>query len=98
MGSCVWCAALFLVVVGSELTAGENFAQSAYLDAAEKFHVQWEFTDDDITFNVTVKTLGWFGLGFSENGGMAGADIILAGVKDGQPYLKVRRSFNDKVY
>lgn len=79
----------FLVVVGVELAAGEELAQSAYLDPAEKFHIHWSFTDGDITFNVTVNTSGWFGLGFSENGGMAGADIIVAGVKDGKPYLKV---------
>ena len=36
-----------------------------------------------------VTTRGWVGLGLSPNGGMKNSDIIVAGVKDGLPYLMV---------
>lgn len=86
--------ALFAVVLigvtlASAVDAGVALAQSAYLDPEEKFHIAWSYSDDDITITMTVNTTGWFGLGFSENGGMAGADIIVAGVQDGEAYLWV---------
>ena len=36
-----------------------------------------------------VTTLGWVGFGLSPNGGMKNSDMIVAGVKDGTPYLMV---------
>ena len=74
-----------LLVVCTAAKTGQN----AYLDAAEKFYIEWDYSDTNITILCRVKTTGWFGIGFSPNGGMAGADIITAGVRDGKPYLQV---------
>ena len=42
-----------------------------------------------MNFQVQVKTLGYVGLGISPNGGMAGADIVTAWVKDDLVYFQV---------
>ena len=64
--------------------------QQAYLDGDERFYIEWDYSDTNITILCRVKTTGWFGIGFSPNGGMSGADIITAGVRDGVPFLQVR--------
>lgn len=42
------------------------------------FVLFWNFSDTDITFRVHAKTTGWLGFGVSPNGGMTGADVIMA--------------------
>ena len=83
-----------LVLTAAILTANAaDLSQTAFLDVEERFFLSWDFTDDDITFEVAVNTTGWFGLGFSSNGGMKGADIIIGSVENGKPQLKVRNVF-----
>ncbi|XP_064597489.1 DBH-like monooxygenase protein 1 homolog [Liolophura sinensis] len=55
---------------------------SIILDPEGKYHLSWNFTDTDVTFEVQVKTLGYIGLGISPNGGMPGSDIVLVWVDD----------------
>ena len=43
-----------------------------------------------------MKTTGYVGLGLSGNGGMAGADIVVGWVKDGEALLYVCTKNNDK--
>jgi len=74
---------IFLGVVSSAPT------HSAFLDSAENYLVEWSFNHNEIIFELTVNTTGWFGLGFSPNGGMPGSDIITAWIKDGQTYIQV---------
>ncbi|XP_028295757.1 DBH-like monooxygenase protein 2 homolog [Gouania willdenowi] len=52
-----------------------------YLDHDHLFLMEWGFDDlqGDITFTLVVNTTGWIGFGFSPNGGMAGADMIIGG-------------------
>ena len=42
-----------------------------------------------------MKTTGYVGLGLSGNGGMAGADIVVGWVKDGEALLYVCRNNNN---
>ena len=44
--------------------------------------LEWLPQEHNITFRITVNTLGYVGLGFSPSGGMDGADIIIAWVDD----------------
>jgi hypothetical protein len=57
-----------------------------------EYHVEWVVDQeiDKINFKILAATTGFVGLGLSPQGGMAGADIVIGGVKDGVPYLEVR--------
>ena len=79
---------LVAALLGFCLAAGPG--QQAYLDGDERFYMEWDYSDTNITILCRVKTTGWFGIGFSPNGGMSGADIVTAGVRDGVPFLQVR--------
>jgi hypothetical protein len=41
------------------------------------YNFYWNITDSNITIELHVKNGGWFGFGFSPNGGMAGADVVI---------------------
>lgn len=44
----------------------------------DRFYLYWKHDDSTITFRAFVKTTSWFGFGLSPNGGMKGADIMVA--------------------
>ncbi|XP_047468824.1 DBH-like monooxygenase protein 1 [Penaeus chinensis] len=54
----------------------------AVLDQDEAYVMLWEPKDKEIIFEVQVRTQGYVGLGFSPNGGMKGADVVLGWVAD----------------
>lgn len=64
-----------------------HWTHSAELD--RNFAVFWTPGEDDITFEVQVRTLGYVGLGFSSDGKMKGADMIIGWVRDGQVFFQV---------
>ena len=80
----------FSLLLSAYAAADNPLTQSAYLDVEERFYIEWQYTDTNITILARVNTTGWFGIGFSPNGGMAGADIITASVVNGKPSLQVR--------
>ncbi|XP_034383025.1 DBH-like monooxygenase protein 2 homolog isoform X2 [Cyclopterus lumpus] len=53
-----------------------------YLDQNHLVCLKWGFDNlqGNITFKLTVNTTGWVGIGFSSDGGMTGADIVMGGV------------------
>ncbi|KAF6023515.1 moxd1 [Bugula neritina] len=55
---------------------------SASLAPGGNFNVSWSFSettpDSEIVFTISARTEGWVGLGFSPNGAMTGADLIVA--------------------
>ena len=60
-----------------------HFSRSEKLDEDGDVVLEWDPTDDEnVTFRVTAKTLGYVGLGFNDKGHMMGADIVLAWVDD----------------
>ncbi len=77
---------LFLFVYNTNsLTYNEDtfFNNSAPLNYAEgngasDQNLYWNFTSEDITFKLVMKTTGWVGFGLSPNGGMKNSDIIQA--------------------
>lgn len=53
-----------------------------YLDAERNVLLRWQTRHQEILFRVEAKTLGYVGIGFSPNGGMEGADIVIGWVDD----------------
>ncbi|CAG0900923.1 unnamed protein product [Darwinula stevensoni] len=46
----------------------------------------------DIEFFFVAPSTGWIGMGFSPNGEMNGADMVIGGVRNGSPYFNDRYS------
>ncbi len=72
----------------------QQYVGEEYLDNGEKYFLKWriETEEETIYFEITAETTGYVGLGISPNGGMAGADILIAGVKlDGTTYFSVSK-------
>lgn len=55
------------------------------------FHMLWNFTDTDITFEVHVKTSGWLIFGLSPREDLEGSDVVTAWVNPDGSY-----SFKDR--
>lgn len=78
----------------------ESFDRNAFLDSKSnngQYRLFWKIVGDEIVFEAHVATVGWIGLGFSPTGGMTGADIMVGGVKNGQPYIYVSSQNNVEV-
>ncbi len=70
------------------------------LDQDGKYQLEWlvDWTTSRVTFNVTVKTNGYVGLGLSRKGKMSGADIVIGGVlPNGQPYFSDRHAIANQL-
>lgn len=82
-------AALWLLLPGFLLAAAHaaHWTHSAELD--RNYSVFWTPGEEDITFEVQVRTLGYVGFGFSADGKMKGADMIIGWVRDGQVFFQV---------
>jgi len=82
-------------IKSTDSSADESFLETKLtetLDHSGRIVLSWELGEDKsaITFELWAQTLGYVGFGISPNGGMAGADIFIAGVApDGTPYSSV---------
>lgn len=87
---------LFAFHSESAFEVTENYPRSLELNNDDQYIVYWKVSgltqNDEITFEIHAKTLGWIGLGFSSNGGMPGSDVVMGGWDDqsAQPYLYVK--------
>ena len=70
----------------------ELYPYNATLDNDGSYTLYWKHNATSITFEVHARTAGYVGFGISPNGGMAGADIVLGWVKNGESTFHV--SFN----
>ncbi|XP_018333725.1 MOXD1 homolog 1 [Agrilus planipennis] len=66
-----------------------QWTHSAVLDKNGKVLLRWQPRHQEISFRIEAATRGYIGLGFSPNGGMEGADIVLGWIDDntGKAYL-----------
>lgn len=86
-----------LPIANNNMTASNNYSGGQYthhliMDMDGKYHLFWRYDETNVTFEVQVEAHGWVGLGFSPNGGMAGADIVHAYIdNNGAPQLSVRQ-------
>jgi hypothetical protein len=53
------------------------FANTVILDYVNLVKVDWNYTNEDITFRITIKTSGWFGFGLSRYGKLWNANFFL---------------------
>lgn len=67
---------------------GTNYLHSLYVDNEKKYHISWKFDEKDIIFEVVVNTTGYIGLGFSPDGTLAKADIVIGEVNNGNASLE----------
>lgn len=72
-----------------KLACGARWSHSAML--SPDYRLLWSLGPgpQDITFELQVRTLGYVGFGFSKDGRMAGADMIVGWVDKGQVYFQV---------
>ncbi|XP_073349527.1 DBH-like monooxygenase protein 2 homolog [Pagrus major] len=83
---------LYLCLVSSKGAGAldPNLPFMEYLDQNHLVCLKWGFDDlqGTITFKFVVNTTGWVGFGFSPNGGMQGADIVMGGLGSSGSYFK----------
>ncbi|XP_039963293.1 MOXD1 homolog 2 [Bactrocera tryoni] len=60
------------------------------VDLNEDFRILWTIINQDITFEIQARTLGYVGFGFSPDGSLAGSDIAIGWVDKGQTYFQDR--------
>src|SRR5688572_31726597 len=86
-------SAVLMLLLNSAILSQSKVTQhrSEILDDGN-YVVDWyiDYEATRVDFTVTVKTTGFVGFGLSPNGGMTGADIVIGGVRDGEPYFSVR--------
>ncbi|KAI8037926.1 hypothetical protein M5D96_009427 [Drosophila gunungcola] len=58
------------------------------IDLNEDFRILWQIINQDITFEIQARTLGYVGFGFSPDGNLAGADMAIGWVDKGQTYFQ----------
>nr|XP_055042461.1 DBH-like monooxygenase protein 2 homolog [Misgurnus anguillicaudatus] len=83
---------LSLVLISVQLSWAQEdplLPFSEHLDPEQKVRLKWGFDEiqGTILFELTVNTSGWIGFGFSPNGGMTGADIVIGGVGPNGSYF-----------
>lgn len=68
-----------------------KWTHTEVLDDVGDIILRWQPRHQEIAFKVEARTKGYVGIGFSPNGGMKGADIVVGWVDDatGQPFLLV---------
>jgi len=64
------------------------------IDLNEDFRILWQIINQDITFEIQARTLGYVGFGFSPDGNLAGADMAIGWVDKGQTYFQVSEAQN----
>ncbi|XP_043076102.1 DBH-like monooxygenase protein 2 homolog isoform X1 [Puntigrus tetrazona] len=72
---------------------------SEHLDLEHKVQLKWGFDEirDTILFELTFNAVGWVGFGFSPNGGMTGADVVIGGVGPKGSYFTDRHAVGTSI-
>lgn len=83
-----WCLCVCALVCVPAVQSA-RWSHSAYLNS--DYRLLWSLGPgpQDITFELQVRTLGYVGFGFSKDGRMAGADIVVGWVDKGQVHFQV---------
>jgi len=80
--------ALAVVSGAGAVPSEEQWAHSAWLD--DRYLVRWTPGVEDITFEVSVATLGYVGFGLSLDGHMQGSDVVIGWVQHGRTIFQDR--------
>ena len=68
------------IVAASLPNPTANYANKLILAEPDLYILYWNYTDQDILFEVHAKTKGWIGFGLSPNGDMLNSDIVISWV------------------
>ena len=80
------------------LSSGSPFSNMEYdtvptwdhtIDLNEDFRLLWTIINQDITFEIQVRTLGYVGFGFSNDANSVEADIAVGWVDGGHTFFQV---------
>lgn len=66
------------------------------VDLNEDFRILWTIINQDITFEIQARTLGYVGFGFSPDGNLPGSDIAIGWVDRGQTYFQVSTAVHNR--
>lgn len=78
---------LLVLLAQSGGGAAAHWEHAVQMDA--NYLLQWSPGAEDITFELQVRTLGYVGFGFSRDGRMAGADLLVGWLSAGNAFLQV---------
>uniref|UniRef100_A0A182IQY1 DOMON domain-containing protein n=1 Tax=Anopheles atroparvus TaxID=41427 RepID=A0A182IQY1_ANOAO len=81
-------AVLVLVVLNLSLASAAHWDHAVFLD--DDYRLLWSITGQDITFEVQARTKGYIGLGFSKDGTIYGADVVIGWVDQGQVHFQAQ--------
>lgn len=68
---------------------GEGLSWDHSVDLNEDFRILWKIINQDITFEIQARTMGYVGFGFSPDGNIAGSDMAIGWVDRGHTYFQV---------
>ncbi|XP_058462666.1 MOXD1 homolog 2-like [Malaya genurostris] len=87
MANVIYCFVLVSVCL-IRSSSGAHWDHSVFLD--DEYRLLWTISGYDITFEVQARTHGYIGLGFSKDGTIYGADIVIGWVDQGQVHFQDR--------
>jgi hypothetical protein len=87
---------LFLLIFNNLIVGVVGAQWDHSVDLDENFRLFWNIKDQDITFELQVRTLGYVGLGFTRDGTIYGADMAVGWIDHGHAYFQVSCSFKFK--
>ncbi|XP_052873199.1 MOXD1 homolog 2-like [Anopheles cruzii] len=87
-GAAVACALFGALLSSLSLATAAHWDHAIFLD--EDYRLLWSITGQDITFEVQARTHGYIGLGFSKDGTIYGADIVIGWVDQGHVHFQDR--------
>lgn len=76
-----------LVHIFVSAVMGIHWDHSVFLN--DDYRLLWSTKQQDITFEIQVRTLGYVGFGFSRTGHKLGADVAIGWIDNGQTYFQV---------
>lgn len=80
---------LFVLLVQISVSVHSFNQWDHAVDMNVDYRLLWSINDKEITFEVQARTLGYVGFGFSRDGTIYGADVVVGWVDQGRAYFQV---------
>lgn len=88
MASVIYSLVLVSVCLFGSTVGAHYWDHSMFLD--DDYRLLWTVSGYDITFEIQARTHGYIGLGFSKDGTIYGADVVIGWVDQGQVHFQDR--------
>lgn len=86
---------LMIAVVNCGTVSGQSTSELDHsIDLDENYRLYWRVIEQDIVFEIQVRTAGYVGFGFSRDGTIYGADLVIGWIDSGHPYFQVGKDTN----